>query len=258
MASLPPPVLASGSASNNGVIYALTCTLCHELSMDPWMTPCDHIFCRACIVEALSHKSECPNDRQHLGVQQLQPISGVLRRIWDQIPVKCPIGNCAWNGTVGSYAGHAVSCSQQQHSSQETLEEIAELQEELQAKSEEILQLKSEVFHKTSEIENLRCALNRASALSFDTNYKYDRSRVVELTQLICKYLENKPEAIDRNRIYNCVKCCYDDLKAGYNDNPDHYYIDVRTLLNVCLGSTWFSSNQRQNVESWSREQGWY
>jgi len=73
----------------------------------------------------------------------------------------------------------------------------------------------------------------------------------VELSQLISRYLENKPSNIDGNKIYDCVRSCYNDLERGYSDNPEHYYLDMRMLLATCLASTWFSNNQRTSLKSW-------
>jgi hypothetical protein len=90
-----------------------------------------------------------------------------------------------------------------------------------------------------------------------DPDYRYFRSRVVELTQLICRNLERVPPSIDRNRIYNCVKHCYDDMQSSWNDNPPHFYVDMRMLLNVCRASIWFSQKQLMNFNQWCAEQGW-
>ena len=58
--------------------------------------------------------------------------------------------------------------------------------------------------------------------VEYDPNYRYDRFRVVELSQLISRYLVAKPAEIDSNRIYNCVKNVKDDLQRGWADNPEH------------------------------------
>ena len=42
------------------------------------------------------------------------------------------------------------------------------------------------------------------------------------LSQLISRYLENKPSNIDGNKIYDYVRSCYNDLETGYSDNPEH------------------------------------
>ena len=122
------------------------------------------------------------------------------------------------------------------------------------------------------QISDLKCSLDKAlkkrdrnhkmeiSALKlkihtltecFDTTYQYDRFRVIELTQLICRNLVNKPPEIDSNRIFSCIKNCVHDYEQGWADNPEYLDLDVRMLLNVCRASTWFTSNQLDCFCSW-------
>lgn len=90
-----------------------------------------------------------------------------------------------------------------------------------------------------------------------DTGYTYDRFRVVELTQLICRDIKELPQQINRNRIYQCVKRCYDCLVLR-KDNPEGYAGSVRMLLNVCrVAYSWFSVNQLASFERWCKQQGW-
>ena len=77
------------------------------------------------------------------------------------------------------------------------------------------------------------------------------------MSQLISRNLEKPPGNINANRIFNCVRSCYLDLEANYNDNPQHYYMDMRMLLATCAASTWFSPNQRNNIHQWMSKQGW-
>jgi hypothetical protein len=86
----------------------------------------------------------------------------------------------------------------------------------------------------------------------------FGRENVVKLSRLIAQYLENKPSAIDANRIYSCVESCYRDFHQGFSDNPEHYYLDVRMLVSTCsASSSWFSTNQYSQIESWMDESGW-
>ncbi|XP_043100766.1 E3 ubiquitin/ISG15 ligase TRIM25 isoform X2 [Puntigrus tetrazona] len=53
----------SAMASSSSVLTEnLECLICLELSTDPMMTPCGHIFCKACLKECweISHDSTCP------------------------------------------------------------------------------------------------------------------------------------------------------------------------------------------------------
>jgi Zinc finger, C3HC4 type (RING finger) len=288
MTSFPPPLLLRETDSAQDI---LTCSLCHELAIDePVMTPCDHVFCRSCISQALEHKRECPNDRQELHVYQLQPLSGISRRIWEQVGVKCPNQGCAWTGTAGNYANHAgATCGQRAQLSIEKEREyndrIVQLESQVAAYEDinfelretirnlrsssqsttssdqtiiqELFQLGVEHGERRQLVEEQRARLMAEETVQFDSSYKYDRERVVELAQLICKYLENMPNEIAPNRIYNCVRNCYLDFQRGYSDNPANYSTDVRMLLHICLASTWFTTKQIGNISVWCQEQGW-
>jgi hypothetical protein len=87
--------------------------------------------------------------------------------------------------------------------------------------------------------------------------YAYDRNSVVNLTKLICQNLENKPASINATKIFECVKNIFSDLNRGYNDNPEHFYVDVRMLLGVCQASTWFTQNQKCRINEMALEKGW-
>ena len=103
---LPPPV----PQCPDDVPHDIFCGVCHEIATDPALTPCDHMFCRSCILEALSHRPECPCDRRPLEEYRLEPIKGILKRIWESVRVKCPNDGCDWVGTVSNYTAHAGSC----------------------------------------------------------------------------------------------------------------------------------------------------
>jgi Zinc finger, C3HC4 type (RING finger) len=297
MTSFPPPVLLRETDSAQGM---LTCTLCHELAMEePVMTPCDHVFCRSCISQALEHKRECPNDRKELYVHQLQPLPGILRRIWEQVGVKCPDPDCAWTGTVGNYANHRARCGQRSKLAVEKEREYNDriMQLELQvAQYEDVNRELRETIHslrkniisqsattsaddRTTTIQELKETIRilrfqlgveqgekrqrkrvrlipqQTTTLQFDGSYKYGRGNVCELTQLIDRYHEDKPHEIDPNRIYGCVRKCYQAFQRGHGNNS--HTVAVQMLLRACLGCTWFTTKQRGNIKTWCTEQGW-
>ena len=291
MTSPAPPILLRHK--DGYMEQVMMCTLCQELPLDPVVTPCNHMFCRDCIHEALHHRSECPNDRQRLTSASLKPIDGIAKRVWEQIGVMCPSSGCNWTGTVGNYRNHALRC---QSSGEEGGATIAAYEQKIQdirkLHQYEIKELESsyeaelEALQQTHEREmedalakqlkkfeqiaqlysNQHIPMMRAKAeakgkqealTEHDPNYEYDRTKVVELTQLICRNLENPPEFIDRNRVYTCVKKCSDDVKAGWADNPANLKIQVRMLLNVCRASTWFTERQQTSIEQWCTDRGW-
>ena len=101
--------------------------------------------------------------------------------------------------------------------------------------------------------DSLRERLNERPNLRriFRGSYDFRREDVVELSQLISMYLDDKPRNIDSNKIFNCVRTCYTALDKNYNDNPPDYYEDMRMMLATCLSSNWFTDNQWNNIDSW-------
>lgn len=81
-----------------------------------------------------------------------------------------------------------------------------------------------------------------------DYNYGYSPASIAQLASLVMRYLLNKPYYVDRNRIFNAVKRCYDYYRgyAGYSQ-------DVHMLLATSYASNWFTENQRSNFDSWLR-----
>jgi hypothetical protein len=273
--NVPPPIL---EREDSVIIQDLICTLCHEIPLDPVLTPCDHVFCKACIESALSYQQICPNDRSPLSRHQLQPLNGMLRRIWEKVGVKCPQSECSWTGCVSNYTNHAlyshpnlpVTSEEDQNIIICEMEaEIARLTavvdekdvllekatQTLTERTTELAQL-METFH-DQLVASLHDPLKRLNKLerlhkALDTSYAYDRSRVVDLTQFICRHLEHKPREVDINRLYNCIQNIHRDYVRGWADNPEHLRMDVKMLLSVCSATAeWFSDKQRTSINSW-------
>ena len=127
---------------------------------------------------------------------------------------------------------------------------VRELREEIRGLRQELEEAQECNRELKQEAKRLREEQRR---VQFDRSYSYHRHDVVELAQLICKYLENKPSEINSSRIFDC----HEDLRYGYGANPEYYNMDIWLLLNVCLASTWFSEKQRDHIKSWCRDQGW-
>ncbi|KAH8918379.1 hypothetical protein BT69DRAFT_1247622 [Atractiella rhizophila] len=47
------------------------CAVCYDSCTNPVITPCKQVYCKTCILEALSIKPECPMDRGNLSARQL-------------------------------------------------------------------------------------------------------------------------------------------------------------------------------------------
>ena len=275
VSTIPRPALLHSDATN-GMQHELICIVCHDIPMDvPLITNCSHAFCNTCIRQALRHNSACPVCRNRVSEHELSPISGLLRRVWEQVRVKCP--SCEWTGNIGNYqAHHTRSCTtgavirsevnalKRKHEElKEALENersrhigiLNKLNFELTKSRTEAEEARREVEALTGTVATLKLKLKNARP-PLDSTYHYTRENVVTLAQLICRNLENKPSNVDANKIFNCVKHCYDDLTKDWRDNPKHYRIDVQMLLAICRASTWFSNNQSARIQEWCTKQG--
>ncbi|XP_068682376.1 E3 ubiquitin-protein ligase NRDP1-like [Montipora capricornis] len=81
-----------------------------------------------------------------------------------------------------------------------------------------------------------------------DYSYGYSPASIAQLASLVTRNLLTKPYYIDRNRIFNAIKRCYDYYHsyAGYSQ-------DVHMLLATSYASNWFTENQRSNFDLWLR-----
>mmetsp|Transcript_46460 Transcript_46460/g.97634 ORF Transcript_46460/g.97634 Transcript_46460/m.97634 type:complete len:243 (+) Transcript_46460:191-919(+) len=224
----------------------LICSICMALPTHPLITPCDHIFCIECIHQALEMSNQCPIDRKPCTIPQLKPLQGCLSRIWGSTQVKCGNhqGGCAWTGSIGDYANHLDQCTSARN----------ETESALQTEVETLKKRNAELEQNNAQLKaKLKSRVNLPSL--FVGEYNYQRENVVQLSQLISRYLEDKPAEIDGNKIFDCIRNIVMDLKRDYDDNPQFYRMDVKMLLATCQASTWFSDRQRVNITTWYEEQ---
>jgi len=198
-----------------------------------------------------------------------------MYRIWSGIEVKCVNHEegCSWTGSIVDFSKHEKSCQQREKGNTLALKErVIELEIEnaaahilmctLQQEHEEAEEAIFRLQHQCSEALTCANAVDEnhviVPKLFFEGVYNYKRENVVQLSQLISRYLENKPVNIESHRIYQCVANCYSALKSDRRDNPAHYYDDMRMLLTTCAASaTWFSVRQMGNMNAWLAERGW-
>ena len=242
----------------------LICSICMTLPVEPVLTPCEHLFCKSCIHQALEGQSQCPVDRKPCNSHQIFDLTGMLYRIWSDVKVKCGKHGegCAWTGSIADYASHAKVCTLVRgsvyHNRHFQLNQ--DLKQKLEEAEIEKRKFRTELEAQTQRIQELQAQLQARPKVPplFNGTYDFKRGNVVKLSQLVSRYLESCPPEIDTNKIFNCVKNCYADLQKNYQDNPAYYRVDMRMLLTTCAASTWFTDRQRGNINQWLQEQGWF
>ena len=102
----PPLATEGGSIPSD-----FRCAICFaSLPLDPVVTePCQHCFCRECLAESMKRSNRCPMDRIAIVEEQILPLKGLARRVFDEVNVKCPY-ECSWTGQMGHYKQHALRC----------------------------------------------------------------------------------------------------------------------------------------------------
>lgn len=233
------------------------CAICFSVPLEPKLLPCEHVFCADCIKRSFETQLACPTCRISCAHNQAKKLKrhSLASRIWSSIQVKCDHnekGWCAWTGSISDLKSHRRNCSSndRRHGNQE---EFNKLKGENYELKEKIARQQALIEFFKEDIDDLKTKIEMHALVPKIpySNYQFNRSNVVELAQLISRYLEDKPYEIDRNRIYQCVQNCYRDLEANYSDNPEHYYIDMHMLLTACIASTWFTDKQRGNIRRW-------
>jgi len=82
----------------------ITCPICSEIFLDPVFGPCQHVYCRACMVAALQARAECPSCRKRVRVRDLK-VHRFTLDLMDRTEVRCS-HKCGWQGRLDYRPGH--------------------------------------------------------------------------------------------------------------------------------------------------------
>ena len=242
----------------------LVCSICLGVPPDPAVPGpcCEHVFCHGCLLQAVDRRPACPLCRQPCYEVQRLRQGSLAYRLWSSVEVKCGHHDkgCCWSGSIVDVNKHDCRFRSRRKGAdpaelKRLKEEKEELKRDLSASMHALNEREEENERLQRELSTVKEKLAKYAA--FDGSYNYKRHNVVQLSQLISRYLENKPSSIDSNKIFGCVQSCYIDLQQGWQDNPDHYHMDMRMLLATCAASTWFTDRQQSNISNWLLEQGW-
>lgn len=263
----------------------LICSVCLSVPLEPVIVSrCSHLFCQECISESVYHQKccgqdeSCPVCRRECTSDDLLPLeeeSPLAHRIWSNINVKCEHHGegCNWTGSILDYRSHECNCQKKKEEKKrednDVIRSLKKENKELKVKNK-LLSMKNQELEAKSrernwmtvakELEKLKSIVRRNISIPVKNGkggYAYNRFNVVPLTKLICQNLEDIPECINPDKIFECVRRIGSDLRKDHEDNPEHFYIDARMLLSVCLASTWFTEKQLGRIREIAAENGW-
>eukprot|EP00906_Rhabdomonas_costata_P026397 RCo037593 len=86
----------------------LICSICLSPWVEPVQTPCEHVFCKACIAAALGMTQNCPQCRMLVSLPQCTPAMRLLRAKVDALHVFC-YHRCGWKGARSELAAHMTT-----------------------------------------------------------------------------------------------------------------------------------------------------
>eukprot|EP00985_Skeletonema_marinoi_P010260 scaffold4834_cov179-Skeletonema_marinoi.AAC.5 len=123
------------------------CSICLTVPAEPLITPCDHVFCKSCIHQALNDRNLCPIDRRPCTAGQLKRLEGLSLRVWSGIQVKCGghDSGCAWRGSIADYSAHVENNCSVGKNPNGNIQNNKELMEELETLRHENLELKGQL-----------------------------------------------------------------------------------------------------------------
>lgn len=81
-------------------LQEFTCSECSLIFTDPVKTPCDHIFCRKCIVDCIRRTRRCPKSGQPLAEEQLQGAQGFMKNMYDRLQIHCDFASDGCDAVV--------------------------------------------------------------------------------------------------------------------------------------------------------------
>lgn len=90
----------------------LICAICHNVTKEPVVTKCSHVFCKVCLQTALQHNRVCPLCRRENPCANLAVNPFALRLVNKQI-IHCPLAmrynitdKCDWTGSISDSHTH--------------------------------------------------------------------------------------------------------------------------------------------------------
>jgi Zinc finger, C3HC4 type (RING finger) len=254
---------------------------------------CEHLFCYDCIRQSMKEHPYCPIDRKPCKLESLKRIqdcSPFIHRIWCSVQVKCAfsIRGCCWIGSIADYMKHYQSdChfnttnknknnnlhrkmlrkyyagnmieddDDEDHEKNLEVEikmfcleeKVRELEKKNESLATSLVEYKkNERLKEENDQDTLRPTIG-----AFDIHYNYSSRNIVKLNQLIATYLEDKPNIVDRNRIFSCVRSnfIFYIRKSKKKFHPEGFQLDTHMLLATCLACNWFTPNQFRLIRQW-------
>ena len=108
--------LDASSFATPGDEMHFMCPVCHDITMDSRVLPCQHWLCQQCITTITDKRCHTCRAPYTGGA-----VHRTLRAWLDDTVVKCNVGDCGWEGKYGQLTEHGRTCKSRQLVSENAL-----------------------------------------------------------------------------------------------------------------------------------------
>lgn len=181
-------VLRNELVNPHALSDTLTCPICMDILQAPVFYgghPCQHVFCRKCIKEALKQQRQCPVCRAIIGSQEPQPHQA-LSSLIDEVCVRCEHA-CGWTGRYDARPHHAQICpvvllKQAQEDNMELRNTVCNLERQIASHVEGIAKRDYMIRKLTKVVNNMigKCMNNAGRLSTHNTDWPKDIQRKAE------------------------------------------------------------------------------
>ncbi|GAA5837872.1 hypothetical protein JCM11251_004684 [Rhodosporidiobolus azoricus] len=103
---------------------SLECPICRQSLQNPVLTPCDHLFCHACLSRALELHPTCPIDRTRIQEAECRRPPRVVAELLDDLRVRCE--ECETEMRRGDWEAHAERCRRRRETEADVAERMSD------------------------------------------------------------------------------------------------------------------------------------
>jgi len=88
------------------------CVICNDVMQEPQQTPCEHVFCKPCILEWIQRNTTCPVDRKKFHMNHLKPAARYFRNQILKLVIKCATPGCTTIFPLEELDTHMKKCEE--------------------------------------------------------------------------------------------------------------------------------------------------
>ncbi|KAL0487996.1 E3 ubiquitin-protein ligase [Acrasis kona] len=93
----------------DGFYEECICAVCHDVLDNPvFIDACDHVFCKLCIQQCMSHEKTCPVCRTSIDNRNVREASRMITNILDKLMVSC--NDCGEKMRRNKFEAHTQEC----------------------------------------------------------------------------------------------------------------------------------------------------